>query len=92
MRFSKDITKMFFLIMNFQNEVREGMVSMEHNAMFVANMTFEKFDVAVKLVHPAKAAGPDGLNPALFQHFWGLLVREVIWYYKNWFQECSFPA
>lgn len=42
----------------------ENVVSMEQNAMQVADMSFEEFDLAVKQLHKDKAAGLDGLNVA----------------------------
>lgn len=43
-------------------------------------------------MHPDKASGPDGLNPAFFQHFWSLMGNEVFNCCKAWLQDCSFPA
>ncbi|WOH14253.1 hypothetical protein DCAR_0933770 [Daucus carota subsp. sativus] len=43
-------------------------------------------------MHPDKASGPDGLNPAFFQHFWPMLGREVFECCKEWLLKCTFPA
>lgn len=61
----------------------EAIVSTTQNAMLVADMTFEEFRVAVKQMHPDKAAGPDGLNAAFFQHFWGILGKNVYYAVKT---------
>lgn len=75
-----------------QDGENENVVSMEQNAMLVADMSFEEFDLAVEQMHQDKAAGPDGLNAAFFQHLCGLLGKEVFSCCKNWLQDCSFPA
>lgn len=43
--------------------------------MLVADISFEEFTQAVRQMHPDKASGPDGLNPAFFQAFWPVLAR-----------------
>lgn len=68
-----------------------GVITNEQNAMLTRELDFEEFSVAIKQMHPNKSAGPDGLNPAFFQHFWGLLGREVFDSCKSWLRECSFP-
>lgn len=39
----------------------------EQNAQLVEDLTFEEFTIAIKQMHPDKASGPDGLNPAFFR-------------------------
>lgn len=67
-------------------------VSEELNIKLVAEVTFEEFTEAVKQMHPDKASGPDGLNPAFFQAFWSVLGREVFECYKAWLNSNSFPS
>lgn len=43
-------------------------------------------------MHPDKASGPDGLNPAFFQHFWNLIGKEVFICCQQWLVEASLPA
>ncbi|KAL8118342.1 hypothetical protein AgCh_016030 [Apium graveolens] len=43
-------------------------------------------------MHPDKASGPDGLNPAFYQHFWKLLGPEVYLSCKSWMSDLAFPA
>lgn len=43
-------------------------------------------------MHPDKALGPDGLNPAFFQQFWAILGKEVFHCCKDWLKLGSFPA
>lgn len=75
-----------------EDMVSANMVSTEQNNKLVEEMTFEEFTAAVKQMHPDKASGPDGLNPAFFQHFWPMLGREVFECCKEWLLKCTFPA
>lgn len=77
---------------NFQGMEPEGTVTREYNKRLVADLTFEEFEIATKQMHPDKASGPDGLNPAFFQHFWGMLGREVFSCCKEWLRDFSFPV
>lgn len=43
-------------------------------------------------MHPDKASGPDGLNPAFYQNFWKIMGTEVFECCKKWLQGNSFPA
>lgn len=54
-------------------------------------MSYEEFRAAVKEMHPDKASGPDGLNPAFFQHFWSCLGSEVFSCCKLWLADMAFP-
>lgn len=62
------------------------------NDQLTADMTFEEFTVAMSQMHPDKASGPDGLNPAFYQHFWKVLGKEVFECCKDWLQGNSFQA
>lgn len=44
-------------------------ISAAQNAKLVYELTFEEFEIAVKQMHLDKVSGPDGLNPAFFQHW-----------------------
>lgn len=52
-------------------------ISAEQNQSLIADMTFEEFTEAVYQMHPDKASGPDGLNPAFYQNFWNVMGSEV---------------
>lgn len=43
-------------------------VAREHNLKLTKEVSFDKFTVAVKQMHPDKASGPDGLNPTFYQN------------------------
>lgn len=52
-------------------------VTEEQNARLTKEVTFEEFTVAFKQMHPDKAPGPDGLNPAFYQNFWNIMGAEI---------------
>lgn len=67
------------------------LVTDEQNAVLTTEVSFDEFTKAVKQMHPDKASGPDGLNPAFFQQFWPSLGREVFETCKGWLNQCKFP-
>lgn len=60
--------------------------------MLIAEVNFAEFTFTVRQMHPDKSSGPDGLNPAFFQHFWDLLGFEVFKCCKSWLQDCILSA
>lgn len=60
--------------------------------MATRDFTFEEFTLAIKQMHPKKASGPDGLNPAFFQCFWSSMWTEVFRYCIEWLRGNSFPG
>ncbi|XP_074337672.1 uncharacterized protein LOC141674870 [Apium graveolens] len=70
----------------------DGCVSDTHNQLLVAELSFQEFTKVVKQMHPDKASGPDGLNPAFFQQFWPILGNEVYTCCRDWLKLNSFPA
>lgn len=67
-----------------------AIISTSQNEMLTADLTFAEFTKAVKDMHPDKASGPDGLNPASFQHFWKLLGKEVFNCCRQWLTDGQF--
>lgn len=53
------------------------------NQMLTGELSYEEFSDAIKQMHPDKASGPDGLNPAFYQSFWNEMVREVFAFCKR---------
>lgn len=51
------------------NEEGEEVVSEDQNRELILVSSFEEFTMTIKQMHPDKASGPDGLNPAFFQNF-----------------------
>lgn len=59
-------------------------VSTAQNTKLTTEFSFEEFTTVVKQMHPDKASGPDGLNPAFFfQSFWSIMGKEVFKYYTD---------
>lgn len=42
------------------------------NAALTAEVSYEELKMVVFSMHPDKASGLDGLNPAFFQTFWSV--------------------
>ncbi|XP_074356304.1 uncharacterized protein LOC141696006 [Apium graveolens] len=78
------------LEMNSLDE-QEAVITEEHNRDLIAEFKIEEFSEAIKQMHPDKSAGPDGLNPAFYQHFWGLCGKDVFQCCKNWLVDLAFP-
>lgn len=70
----------------------QPVITMQQNKEMVADLSFEEFTIALKQMHPEKAVGPDGFNPAFFQHFWDVVGKEVYNCCKTWLNENAFPT
>lgn len=73
-------------------EVSPRLVTAAQNANLCEDFTLEEFTRAISQMHPDKASGPDGLNPAFFQNFWKIMGKEVFSCCKKWLQGDPFPA
>lgn len=67
-------------------------VTAEQNRMLIDEFSFEEFTIAIKQIHPDKASGPDGLNPAFFQSFWPIMGQEIFRYCREWLRLKYFPG
>lgn len=67
-------------------------ISQEQNEHLTGEVTFVEFIVAMSQMHPDKASGLDGLNPAFYKKIWKVLGKEVFECCKGWLQGNSFPA
>lgn len=54
---------------NFLVNDNEVQVTEEQNKALTEKLTFAEFTEAIKSMHPDKASGPDGLDPAFFPTF-----------------------
>ncbi|MCI00450.1 RNA-directed DNA polymerase (Reverse transcriptase), partial [Trifolium medium] len=43
-------------------------------------------------MHPDKAPGPDGFNPAFYQHFWNICGDDIFEATKEWLERGYFPS
>lgn len=64
----------------------------DQNNMLTDKLSFEEFTDSIKSMHPNKGNGPDGLNPAFFQHFWKIISREVFKCCQDWLSKCQFSS
>lgn len=51
-----------------------------------------EFQMAISQMHPDKAPGPDGLNPAFYQRFWDLCGKDIYLAGCRWLTEGRFPT
>ncbi|MCI33946.1 CNGC5-like protein, partial [Trifolium medium] len=61
-------------------------VTQEDNDRLVAPITREELKHALFQMHPDKAPGPDGFNPAFYQHFWELYGNDIYEAAKEWLE------
>ena len=50
----------------------------EDNVMLIAPFTAMEIKDVVFSMHPGKALGSDGMNPAFFQHYWHILGHSTL--------------
>jgi hypothetical protein len=62
------------------------------NDRLVSPITKEELKDALFQMHPDKAPGPDGFNPAFYQHFWELCGDDVYEAAKDWLDRGYFPS
>lgn len=55
----------------------EEKISPAQNQMLTEEFTREEVKEAIFAMHPDKSPGPDGMNPAFFQHFWSIIGNDV---------------
>lgn len=72
--------------------VSPRVVTQVQNDMPTADVNSEEFTEAVDQMHPDKASGPDGLNPAFFQNLWKVMGNEVFECCKGWLKGEAFPV
>jgi hypothetical protein len=62
------------------------------NEQLVAPITREELRAALFDMHPDKAPGPDGFNPAFYQHFWDRCGDDIFVAAKDWLDRGYFPS
>jgi hypothetical protein len=62
------------------------------NEQLVAPITREELRAALFDMHPDKAPGPDGFNPAFYQHFWDRYGDDIFVAAKDWLDRGYFPS
>lgn len=54
----------------------EERISIDQNRSLTEDFTMEEVKATKFSMHPHKSPGPDGMNPAFFQHFWNINSEE----------------
>jgi hypothetical protein len=67
-------------------------ITSEDNERLVAPITREELKEALFQMHPDKAPGPDGFNPAFYKHFWELCGSDIYEAAKDWLERGYFPS
>ncbi|WJX92273.1 hypothetical protein P8452_73938 [Trifolium repens] len=67
-------------------------VSAEDNERLTAPILKEEIHAALMDMHPDKSPGPDGFNPAFYQHFWHLCGDDIFAAVKSWLARGFFPT
>lgn len=71
-----------FMSLNTDGKLSEfeavNQISATDNEALIAEITCEKVKAAVFFMHPDKASGPDGFNPAFYQAFWDVVQQDVV--------------
>jgi hypothetical protein len=67
-------------------------ITQEDNDRLEAPITNEELKEALFQMHPDKAPGPDGFNPAFYQHFWDLCGSDIFEAAKEWLDRGYFSS
>jgi hypothetical protein len=67
-------------------------ITHEDNDRLVMPITKEELKEALFQMHPDKAPGPDGFNPAFYQHFWDLCGNDIFEAAQEWLDRGFFPS
>jgi hypothetical protein len=67
-------------------------ITQEDNEKLLAPISKEELKEALFYMHPDKAPGPDGFNPAFYQHFWELCGDDIFMAAKEWLERGYFPS
>ncbi|KAK2438202.1 hypothetical protein QL285_023013 [Trifolium repens] len=67
-------------------------ITQEDNDRLVLPITKEELREALFQMHPDKAPGLDGFNPAFYQHFWDLCGDDIFAAAKEWLDRGFFPS
>ncbi|GAU48422.1 hypothetical protein TSUD_405520 [Trifolium subterraneum] len=64
----------------------------EDNERLTAPISKEEIHIALMQMHPDKSPGPDGFNPAFYQHLWHLCGDDIFVAVKTWLDRGFFPT
>lgn len=66
-------------------------VSTEDNERLMADVSADEVKAATFSMHPDKAPGMDGLNPAFYQTFWGVMGDDVVKVFQRFMRTGELP-
>jgi hypothetical protein len=67
-------------------------INQEDNDRLLRPITKEELKEALFQMHPDKAPGPDGFNPAFYQHLWDLCGDDIFEAANEWLTRGYFPS
>ncbi|PNY14675.1 ribonuclease H [Trifolium pratense] len=67
-------------------------ITQEDNESLVRPISKEELKDALFQMNPDKAPGPDGFNPAFYQHFWDLCSNDIFEAAQEWLERGYFPS
>ncbi|WOH11566.1 hypothetical protein DCAR_0831055 [Daucus carota subsp. sativus] len=76
---------------SLSNNERVNQVTSEQNAQLMEAISGEEVKEAVFSMHAEKAPGYDGLNPAFYQTYWGVVEQDVVGFCQHFFVTGDLP-
>jgi hypothetical protein len=67
-------------------------ITEEDNNRLLAPLSKAEIHEALLQMHPDKAPGPDGFNPAFYQHFWSVCGDDIFEAAREWLDRGYFPS
>ena len=68
-----------------------NVITNHRNAALIAHFRDDEVKEALKQMAPLKAPGPDGMPPLFYQHFWGVVDRDVTNSVLSWLNTGTIP-
>lgn len=75
----------------FIESIEQLVTSGQHEEL-IRDFSEEEFKRAIKQMHPDKAPGPGGFNPAFYQKCWDLVEKEIFAEGVQWLNMGQFPT
>ena len=94
------MVKDYFILLFIATPIRRSSTNMlfrRHvtridNEGLIRPFTFDEFELVVKQMHPDKAPGSNGLNPAIYQFFWPVMGKEIFNACSSWMDKKRAPC
>ncbi|XP_058784794.1 uncharacterized protein LOC131659630 [Vicia villosa] len=69
----------------------QPVITQDDNSKLISHITKVELYEALTQMHPNKSPGPDGFNPAFYQHFWYLCGDDIFHAVTTWMTRGFFP-